>query len=78
MFALTRDLSYSGIALSLSDDTELNFEEKAHLHFSNQITLEVVAVHARREPTRLVAGFKVATIEAGAEQWKGLIHTVER
>src|SRR5262245_8531584 len=78
VFALTRDLSYSGIALSLSDDAELKPGEKAHLHFPNRITLEVIAVHTRHEPARLVAGFKVAAIEGGTDHWKDLIDTVER
>ena len=78
VIARTRDLSYSGIALVLPDDTRLKIqiEEKAHIRISNRITLEVVTVHSCREQARLVAGFKVITIERGAEQWKALIDTV--
>ena len=76
--AHTRDLSDSGIALSLPDDTDLILMEKAHLHMANQITLQLIAIHKRREPARLVAGFQVVSIEEGAEQWKDLLDAVEQ
>ena len=75
--AHTRDLSDSGIALSLPEDTDLILMEKAHLHMANQITLQLIAIHKRREPARLVAGFQAAAIEEGAEHWKDLIDTIE-
>jgi hypothetical protein len=77
LVAHTRDLSDSGVALFLPEDTDLNLMEKAHLHMANQITLQLIVVHKRREPARLVAGFQVVSIEEGAEQWKDLIDTIE-
>ena len=76
--AHTRDFSDSGVALFLPEDTDLNLREKAHLHMANQITLQLIVVHKRREPARLVAGFQIAAIEEGAEQWNDLIDAVER
>jgi len=76
--AIIRDLSPAGLALSLSETTPLNMKEKAQLHLRNRITLQVVLVHARHEPGRLVAGFKVATIEEGAQEWSDLVEKVER
>lgn len=76
--AHTRDLSPSGIALFLPENTQLNLQETAHIHMANQITLQVVVVHLRHEPARLVAGLQIVTIEEGAEQWKDLIYTRER
>jgi uncharacterized lipoprotein YbaY len=75
IIALTRDVSHGGMALSLSDNTEgtIRIREKGHLHISKQITLQLVAIHLRREPARLVAGFQIVTIEEGAEQWKDLV-----
>ena len=73
----TRDLSDSGIALFLPEDTDLNLRETAHLHMANHITLQLIVVHTRREPGRLVGGFQIAAIEEGAEQWKDLIDTIE-
>jgi hypothetical protein len=76
--AHTRDLSDSGVALSLPEDTDLNLMEKAHLRMANQITLQLIVIHKRREPARLVTGFQIAAIEEGAEPWKDLIGAVER
>jgi hypothetical protein len=75
--AHTRDVSDSGVALFLPEDTDLNLRETAHLHMANQITLQLIVVHKRREPARLVAGFQIAAIEEGAEQWNDLIDAVE-
>jgi len=77
-FAITRNLSPTGLALSLAETTPLKMEVKAQIHLHNQITLQVVPVYARREPGRLVAGFKVATIEEGAKEWNDLVAKVER
>ena len=76
--AITRNLSPSGLALSLSETIPLKMKEKAQIHLHNRITLQVVPVHARHEPGRLVAGFKVATIEKGAQEWNDLVAKVER
>src|SRR5438552_16646121 len=61
--ALTRDLSPTGLALSLSDASALTMKEQARIHLQNRITLQAIPVHTRHEPGKLVAGFKVATIE---------------
>ena len=75
--AITRNLSPTGLALSLSETIPLKMKEKAQIHLHNRITLQVVPVHARHEPGRLVAGFKVATIEKGAQEWNDLVAKVE-
>src|SRR5438093_12110022 len=76
--AIIRDLSPAGLGLSLSETTPLKMKEKVHLHLRDRITLQVVPVHAHHEPGRLVAGFKVATIEKGREEWNSLVAKVER
>jgi len=80
--AIIRDLSPAGLGLSLSETIPLNIplkmKEKAHLHLRDRITLQVVPVHAHHEPGRLVAGFKVVTIEKGTEEWNSLVAKVER
>lgn len=76
--ALIRNLSPAGVGLSLSENTNLEMKKTTHLHLFNQITLQVVPVHARHEPGRLVAGFKVASIERGAKEWNDLLGKVER
>ena len=76
--ALTRDLSPTGLALSLSDASALTMKEQARIHLQNRITLQAIPVHTRHEPGKLVAGFKVATIEQGAQEWNILVGKVER
>ena len=76
--ALTRDLSPTGLALSLSETTALTMKEKARIHLQNRITLQAIPVHTRHEPGKLVAGFKVATFEQGAQEWNDLVDKVER
>ena len=76
--AIIRDLTPAGLGLSLSEAIPLKMKEKAQLHLRDRITLQVVPVHARHEPGRLVAGFKVATIEKGAQEWNDLVAKVER
>ena len=78
LFALTKDLCLTGLALSLSETTALTMKEQARIHLQNRITLQAFPVHARHEPGRLVAGFKVATIEQGAQEWNDLVGKVER
>jgi len=78
VIALITNLSPAGLALSLSENTKLAMKEKARIDLPNGITLQVVPVHARQEPRRLVAGFKVATIERGVQQWNDLLEKVEK
>ncbi len=78
VIALITNLSPAGVGLSLSEDIKLEMKEKARLDLPNGITLQVVPVHARQEPRRLVAGFKVATIERGAQEWEALLHKAEK
>jgi len=53
-------------------------KEQARIHLQNRITLQAIPVHTRHEPGKLVAGFKVATIEQGAQEWNILVGKVER
>lgn len=72
--ALIRNLSPAGVGLTLSEHTKLDMKERTRLHLLNKITLQVVPVHARQEPGELLAGFKVAAIEEGAQEWEALLH----
>ena len=76
--ALTRDLSPEGLAVSLSDDAALEGKEKVHIYLHERIALQAVPVHSRREPGRLVAGFKVHRIKQGAREWNQLIDGLQR
>lgn len=72
LFASTRDLSSSGVALTLSEDTDLKMKETAHIQFPNGIALRAVLVHARHEREHLIAGFQVEAIERGEQEWRDL------
>ena len=76
--AFTRDLSPTGLAVSLSETSALTMKEAARIHLQNRITLQAVPVYARQEPGRLVAGFKVAKIERGAQEWSDLVDDARR
>jgi len=75
----TIDVSYSGLALSLSGEAELSGEEEVliqiSIHIPDAVTLRAhpVYIHHQQGENKRV-GFKLASIERGEEHWHTLCY----
>ena len=73
------DVSYSGLALSLSGKAELSGEGEVHIqilfHIPDAVTLRAhpVYIHRQQGENKRV-GFKLASIESGEEHWHTLCY----
>lgn len=67
------DVSYSGLALSLSGEAQLSVEREVVIHIPDAITLRArpVYIHHQQGEDKRV-GFKLASIERGEEHWHSL------
>jgi len=64
------DVSYSGLALSLSGEAQVSVEREVLIHIPDAITLRArpVYIHHQQGEDKRV-GFKLASIERGEEHW---------
>jgi len=70
------DVSYAGLALALSGETELKAEGEVLIHIPDAITLRArpVYIHPQQGEDKRV-GFELESIERGEELWHTLCVT---
>lgn len=73
-YGTTRDLSVSGIGVTLPPSCKVRMQDQASIHLPGGIGLGVHPVYCRQESRSCIVGFEVENIHQGELEWQHLIH----